>query len=186
MVVQAAAAYNSSRVFVWRLIANVSVGKSGEPACPWPNRRVAGPTHLFGEVLRDKAGAPQGGVSASAALMADSSPSAMPATWQANSSNSNISSDGAREAYIPRDDLYALSFGYAASLLELPADAPEKLLQIQNVTLQQLPQLNPGGSRGRRRLRRRLLQGPSVPPGMWTLLLWPFSRWAWAKWWSVV
>lgn len=46
--------------------------------------------------------------------------------------------------------------------------------QIQNVTLTQLPQLLPDESRLGRLLRQ--LPGSSTPPGVWTILLWPWRR----------
>jgi hypothetical protein len=46
--------------------------------------------------------------------------------------------------------------------------------QIQNVTLKQLPQLLQDETRLGRLLRQ--LPGSSTPPGVWTILLWPWHR----------
>lgn len=45
--------YNSSRVFVWRLLRNVSIGEGGQRTCTFSSAVVQGPTHLFGQKLAD-------------------------------------------------------------------------------------------------------------------------------------
>jgi hypothetical protein len=56
----------------------------------------------------------------------------------------------------------------------LPVDAQDKFLQIQNLTLRQLPQM--AATRSLRGMLRRRLQADASPIGIWTLLLWPIRR----------
>jgi hypothetical protein len=67
---------------------------------------------------------------------------------------------------------------YVSTVFELPADAQDKHMQLQNVTLTGLPQLpETEGSMWRQpgRLLRQL--GSTVtPPGIWACLLWPWRR----------
>jgi hypothetical protein len=91
---QAAMNYNSTRVFVWRLLRNVSIGENGNRTCPFSSSLVQAPTHLFGQRLADptqqSAGLNNGADSAKG----------LPAA-----------SAGAATGDPPGDGLYALDFG---------------------------------------------------------------------------
>ncbi|KAF8060546.1 RPL6 [Scenedesmus sp. PABB004] len=71
---------------------------------------------------------------------------------------------------------YALSWGFLPGALELPAGAQDKFLQIQNVSLAQLPQ-GPGAAAaaGLRAAAPGGGGGPA-PPDVWTLLMWSVNR----------
>lgn len=45
--------YNSTRVFVFRLLRNISIGENGDRTCPFSSSLVQAPTHLFGQKLAD-------------------------------------------------------------------------------------------------------------------------------------
>jgi len=72
-------------------------------------------------------------------------------------------------------------------LIRLPGDAPDRHLQIRNITLRQLPQAHAAQVNSAGSSLRRLLQGApraanmvplstDMPPGSLTILLWPFNR----------
>jgi hypothetical protein len=61
----------------------------------------------------------------------------------------------------PGDSVHSLSFGYVPSWFQLPADAQDKFMQVQNVTLAQLPQL-PGSAGGAGSQGRALRDLPGV------------------------
>jgi len=166
VLLQAAMNYNSSRVFVWRLLNNVSIGENGQRSCTFQSGYVAAPTHMFGQVLSDqkhfRSAAAPGSIFGEVTPPAGLDPG---------------TSSAAAVTSPPGDEVYSLSFGYVSDVFELPADAQDKFMQIQNVTLTQLPQLPPDESAGSRvgRLLRQL-PGSATPPGVWTILLWPWRR----------
>ena len=175
-IVQAAVDYNSSRVFVWRLLRNVSIGEHGERTCTFPSGYIASPTHLFGQVLADhKQQTP----------VADGGDPMVTLGFEAGTSSSATTpaatSPAAPSPAPPGPELHSLSFGYVPSFFDLPADAQDKYVQIQNVTLAQLPQQpatadDSAGGRAGRLLRQASASGAAAPPGVWAVLLWPFRR----------
>lgn len=92
-----------------------------------------------------------------------------------------VESSGQAAALAPGVDVYSLDFGFVSGLLQLPDDAPDKHLQIANVTLLRLPQqqgVASGNSSAARRLLQQSAAGRATPPGIWTILLWPIKRYA--------
>jgi hypothetical protein len=91
-----------------------------------------------------------------------------------------VGSSGQLAALPPGIDVYSLDFGFVSGLLQLPDDAPDKHLQIANVTLLRLPQQQGVSIGSSSATARRLLQqsaaGRATPPGIWTILLWPIKR----------
>lgn len=71
-------------------------------------------------------------------------------------------------------DMFSLSWNFMRSALELPANAQERFLQIQNVSLRQLPQ-GPNAARAAGMRAEQGADGPS-PPDVWTILLWSVNR----------
>lgn len=71
-------------------------------------------------------------------------------------------------------DVFALSFGFMRDVLVLPHNSGDRFLQIQNVTLLQLPQ-GPGASAAAGMHAGQGGDGPT-PPDVWTVLLWSVNR----------
>jgi hypothetical protein len=185
----------STRTRVWTLINNVSIADDGNLQCTWPDGNVTYPTQLLGPVVHTHG--PSARVHDKGAVASPLSPEAIVlghADAVLSSRNGNgLNATPLADPYQPYDmsdtrpdgvpqppygQQFALSFGYLPRVFQLPADAQDKFLQIQNVTLMQLPQMGqaaaqPGGLRG----LRRLLENPSPPAGIWTMLLWPVRRW---------
>lgn len=174
----------STRTRVWTLINNISIAEDGIMQCPWPDGNVTYPTQLLGPVVHTYG--PSARVHDTGSVASPLSPEAI-VLGHADATSNRSGSAGA-DPYLPYDlagfqergsarppykDLYALSFGYVPSLFQLPVDAHDKFLQIQNLTLKDLPQMAP--TRNLRGLRR-LLQADSSPIGIWTVLLWPIRR----------
>lgn len=187
----------STRTRVWTLINNVSIADKGQMLCPWPDGNITYVTQLLGPVVHthgngnrphDSPGAVATPLSAEAIVLGQSG--------KGDGSNGTSNEEAAEsDPYLPYDvgtsgvggptsppfdELFALSFGYVPSLFQLPLDASDKFLQMQNITLRQLPQMAPSRNL-RGRLMRRLLQrqnSDALPIGIWTILLWPFRRWA--------
>lgn len=143
-----------NRLHVWMLLNNISIVPPGDPAC-WHYRDVKYTTQIFGQV--------------------HDSPDAQLQQAQQQQENASAPLDVTQRDGIGFD-VFALDFGHMRSALQLPQNAQEKFLQIQNLTLMGLPQgplahtaagmrTGPGGD------------GPT-PPDIWTLLLWSVNRYA--------
>lgn len=175
---------SSTRTRVWTLISNVSIADRGQMACAWPDSNITYPMQLMGQVVHTHGpfthvhGAMEGGSSTEAIVLS--------AAGAPNSSAVDPYSayDAVRAAGLstpPLSELYSVSFGYLPSLFQLPVDAQDKYLQIQNVTLLQLPQMARGrGSTGRRLMQQQQQQrgAGASPIGIWTIMLWGFRRYA--------
>ncbi len=76
--------------------------------------------------------------------------------------------------------LFFLLSRYVATVFELPEDAQDKHMQVQNLTLTGLPQLPiADGSNAAVRQPGRMLRQTGTtgtPPGIWACLLWPWRR----------
>jgi hypothetical protein len=188
--VQAALASKSTstRTRVWTLINNVSIAENGDMQCSWPDGNVTYPTQLLGHVVHTHG--PSARVHDSGAVASPLSPEAI--VLGHADANTNRNGTPAADPYLPYDmarshaagsatgppyeELYSLGFGYVPSLFQLPVDAQDKFLTIQNLTLMQLPQMAP--TRNLRGLLRRrlLLSSEAWPIGIWTMLLWPIRR----------
>jgi hypothetical protein len=115
VVLQAAVNYNSTRMFVWRLLRNVSIGEGGQRTCNFPGY-IAAQTHLFGQVLPDYRQQPTNDDESG---LNPAKPAPDPAAA------------GSLEADTPPGDhVYSLSFGYVPSAFELPEDAQDKFMQV--------------------------------------------------------
>jgi hypothetical protein len=94
--------------------------------------------------------------------------------------NTNVTTPQAKQAAAARRhrsdgfDVFALSFGFMRDVLVLPQTAEDRFLQIQNVTLLQLPQ-GPGAAAAAGMHAGQGGDGPT-PPDVWTLLLWSVNR----------
>lgn len=156
--------------------------------CSWPDGNVTYPTQLLGHVVHTYG--PSTRVHDSGSVASPLSPEAIVLGHADAITNRNGTPSA--DPYMPYDaarlhdvaaatgppyqELYALSFGYVPSLFQLPVDAHDKFLTIQNVTLMRLPQMAPTRTL-RGLLRRRLLQSSEASPiGIWTMLLWPIRR----------
>lgn len=184
----------STRTRVWTLINNVSIADKGQMLCPWPDGNITYVTQLLGPVVHTHGssirpyhspGAVATPLSAEAIVLGQSGKGNGTSSEEAAASDpylqydeGTVGVDGPTAP--PSDELFALSFGYVPSLFQLPIDASDKFLQMQNITLRQLPQMAPSRNL-RGRLMRRLLQqrqnSDALPIGIWTILLWPFRRW---------
>lgn len=202
----------STRTRVWTLINNVSIADNGNMQCSWPDGNVTYPTQLLGPVVHTHG--PSARVHDKGTVASPLSPEAIvlghaDAALSNRNGNGNGNGNGLNatppppadpyqyQSYDigdmsaieggskpPYDQQFALSFQYLPRVFQLPADAQDKFLQIQNVTLMQLPQMGPamgqtGGLRGLRRLLN--MENASPPVGIWTVLLWPVRRWG--AWW---
>lgn len=184
----------STRTRVWTLIKNVSIADAGGLQCPWPDGNITYPTQLLGPVVHTFG--PSARVHDNGVVASPLSPEAIvlghaDADTHRNGAASSSGDSVPADPYLPYDvggmqasagaeaapyaELYALNFGYVPSLFQLPVDAHDKFLQINNVTLKQLPQMAP--SRSLRGMRRLLQSSVASPIGTWTILLWPIRRW---------
>jgi hypothetical protein len=178
----------SSRMRVWSLINNVSIADNGAMQCFWPDGNVTYPTQLLGAVVHTYG--PGARVHTQGAVASPLSPEAIvlghadAASTSRSSANSTASARGVAGSQFDAGspdvaafgEDFALSFGYKPSLFQLPVDAQDKFLHIQNVTLLQLPQMSPG-RKLLRGFRRLLSVDSSADAGIWTVLLWPVRRW---------
>lgn len=154
---------------------------------------VTGPTTLLGEIAVAAA-------SADPTMRNHPLSAAVPgvAAAPAGNSNSNLASEAQddRAAHVVAhasrsSSVHTLSFNYRPGLFHLPAQSPDKYLQIRNITLRQLPQLltpnsgargssSSGNGNGSHRRLQQQQQASSVADGasagVWTMLLWPFDR----------
>lgn len=179
----------STRVRVWTLIRNVSIAAGGDMLCSWPDGNVTYPTQLLGPVVHTYGASAR--VHDSGSVASPLSPEAIVLGHADADTHRNGSDSASADPYLPYDvagwqgsgddvtppyeELYSLNFGYVPSLFQLPVDAHDKFLQINNLTLQQLPQMAP--TRNLRGMRRLLQQaGGASPIGIWTILLWPIRR----------
>lgn len=177
----------STRTRVWTLTTNVSIAENGHMQCSWPDGNVTYPTQLLGALVHTYG--PTTRMHDNGAVASPLSPEAI--VLGHADANTNRNGTASSDPYLPYDvakastnagpvhpptyqELYSLSFGYVPSLFQLPVNAQDKFLQIQNLTLQQLPQM--ASSRTLRGMLRRRLQADASPIGIWTLLLWPFRR----------
>jgi hypothetical protein len=179
----------STRVRVWTLIRNVSITAGGDMLCSWPDGNVTYPTQLLGPVVHTYG--PSARVHDSGSVASPLSPEAIVLGHADADTRRNGSDSASADPYLPYDvagwqgngddvippyeELYSLNFGNVPSLFQLPVDAHDKFLQINNLTLKQLPQMAP--TRNLRGMRRLLQQaGGASPIGIWTILLWPIRR----------
>jgi hypothetical protein len=139
-----------TRLHVWMLLNNIS---TAEPGC-WQRSKMRYTTHIYGQIQDNMnvSLAQQQQQQAAAAKAA-----ASPAVHSSNGFN-----------------VFALSFGFMRDVLVLPEQAADRFLQIQNVTLLQLPQ-GPGAAAAAGMHAGQGGDGPT-PPDVWTLLLWSVIR----------
>lgn len=133
------------------LLSNVSINPASDLSC-WQVRDVQYTTQVYGQVHG-------GGLQHSQPVMLPEAVAGQPAPFAAAN---------------PVFDMFSLGFNYMRSALQLPSNAGEKYLQIQNVTLLQLPQ-GPDAATA-----AGLGAGQSgdgqTPADIWTILLWPINR----------
>lgn len=177
---QATQGFAPNRVHVWQLAGNVSVG--GANCIPV---NVSGATTLLG----DEAASPS--------VPADTAPSMrqvpLNATLPASQNRSQLPAPANDSSSAPTAAarVYSLGFQYTVGLINIPADAPDRYFQVRNATLWQLPQgRTPSGHSGAGSTRRLLQEAAApaagstvslptaLPSGAFTILLWPFNRWA--------
>lgn len=169
-----------SRVQVWQLAGNTSLGR---PGCTPVT--VIGATTLIGDVVA----ANQPPAADTVTSMRQYPLTAAPPPASGNQSQlpspAELISDPAAAGRG-----YALGFQYVPALITIPADAPDRYFQVRNITLWQLPQAHTGSaSPAAGGSRRRLVQAgahaagaasagflPAMPAGVFTILLWPFNR----------
>lgn len=113
--------YNSSRMFVWRLLRNVSIGDDGKRTCAFQSGYIGAPTHLFGQVLTD--------YSSQQAVPANEDTTNVYGLDPATSAADPVAVPSV-SGRPPGDGVYSLSFGYVPTLFELPADAQDKFMQV--------------------------------------------------------
>jgi hypothetical protein len=117
---------------------------TAEPGC-WQNRNMRYTTQIYGQVQH----------------------------------NTNVTTPAKQAAAARKQrntgfDVFALSFGFMRDVLVLPETAEDRFLQIQNVTLLQLPQ-GPAARAAAGMNAGHGGDGPT-PSDIWTLLLWSVNR----------
>jgi hypothetical protein len=174
-----------NRLHVWLLISNITLAPQQQPDC-WQQRSVNYTTQLYSqeanfssadahrlahELLLPSSPAPTG-TSPSAGhrdLLAAQEPAASP-TAAADPPAASTASPAAPAAPLaPRRVLHSLGFSYIRDAFVLPATASDQFLQMQNVTLLQLPQ-------GPNAHAAADVQAAPWPPDVWTVLLWSVNR----------
>ena len=158
---------SQGRENVWMLAGGVAIN----PTC-WQGQNITFPTQLYGQQLCSDA-SNKGCAPALATDVLLQSQRAQDAAGPTASSSSTTAADSTAPAQ-PLANTYELSFGYMRSALQLPADAQENFLQIQNVVLQQLPQGLQAGSAATMMAGDN--QDVATPPDIWTILLWSVKR----------
>uniref|UniRef100_A0A383W883 Protein kinase domain-containing protein n=1 Tax=Tetradesmus obliquus TaxID=3088 RepID=A0A383W883_TETOB len=160
---------------VWLLTNNISLDSLGEPGC-WRQRRVNFTTQIFSQEI-NSSGAdahrlllelipPSSNAAAHSGAASAVAYNATPKLLQGN----DVSNASAPEVLLaPRGILHSLSFAFLRDAFVLPATASDQFLQIQNVTLTQLPQ----GPNARE--AADAAAGP-WPADLWTVLLWSIDR----------
>lgn len=118
---QIAVDYNSTRVFVWRLLRNVSIGEGGQRTCDFVNGYIAAQTHLFGQVLPEYRRQPE-----------SDGEEPVFGLDPARSAPDPVASGDSGAATPPGDEVYSLSFGYVPSVFDLPEDATDKFMQVRS------------------------------------------------------
>lgn len=196
LLVQSALSSKSSntRTRVWTLISNITLADKGSMLCPWVDGNVTYPTQLLGPVVHThglstrRIGTPtsSNAYSAEAVVLGHADAEAHRRSVDAGGTATDVSpvinlpANGTEPTAPPLQGLFSLSFGYQNDLFQLPPDANDKFLQIQNVTLMQLPQLASRHSLHRLLHHRHLLQQQhatdALPVGIWTILLWSVKR----------
>lgn len=176
---------SSTRTRVWTLVNNISITDSGHLQCSWPDGNITYPMQLLGQVVHTF------NMSSHVHGVPDrrSTEGIVLGQAMANEGASTHAQQDGFDVYgaplsPPLSELYSLSFGYMPDLFQLPADAQDKFLQIQNITLAQLPQAARSQAAvrgvGRRLLQQQQQRMPpgqdSSPVGIWTILLWPIKR----------
>lgn len=161
-------------------MANVSIG---EDACSWPVVNITGPTTLLGEVA-SASNTPMSMRSYPLSAAVPGGP-VLPTNGSVQHvTDGHTSQAPTVAAQLSDSTMYTLSFNYTPDLFLIPPEAPERYLQVRNITLRQLPQLQrPSNSSNDSSSARRLLQSGGVAalpfttdPGVWTILLWSFNR----------
>lgn len=180
---QATQGFTPNRVHVWQLMEDVTIGG---PNCTWsPPINITGPTTLLGEVASQSTNPSMRSYPLAAAVPAARARGPEPAALLPVGPTLPAASGNA---------VHTLSFQYTPGLIQLPVDAPDRYLQIRNITLRQLPQARaphgPGEGRSAQNNSRRLMQAAPPPvvgglaampadahSGLFTILLWAFNRW---------
>lgn len=150
---------------VWMMLGNITVNPADDPTC-WQDRELLFPTQLYGQRLHGNA---SGGVSAH--NLADQTLPLGPGTARSGEGSSVVEGNSAGHAG-PLDDKFALGFSFMQSALRLPEGVDDKFLQIQNMTLLQLPQ----GPYTAGAANLAAGQDGPTPPDVWTFLLWSIGR----------
>jgi hypothetical protein len=212
MLAQATQGFTPNRVHVWQLTEDVTIGGSDCTFSPAIN--ITGPTTLLGEVASQSTSPSMRSYPLAAAVPAarakgahlaallpagpvNSSASDGGVSLKQSAESSDVSTGGQHGSGVVSaagNTLHSLSFQFTSGLIQLPVDAPERYLQIRNITLWQLPQAHaPHGDHQNgyvgRNHSRRLMQASSLPvvgglaampvdahPGLFTILLWAFNR----------
>eukprot|EP00883_Tetradesmus_obliquus_P006895 jgi/Sobl393_1/17454/SZX64266.1 len=180
---QAALQYptKDNRLHVWLLVGNISLNPPEQPDC-WQQRSINYTTHLYSQeanisgsdahrllhelMLPAPNPTAQPGAAPTTAPTAAAAHNATPRLLQ----GANASNESATDVQLaPRRILHSLSFAFMRDAFVLPATAADQFLQIQNVTLTQLPQ----GPNARE--AADAAAGP-WPAELWTVLLWSIDR----------
>ncbi|WIA15154.1 hypothetical protein OEZ85_001840 [Tetradesmus obliquus] len=138
-----------TRLHVWMLLNNVT---TAEADC-WQKRDMCYTTQIYGQIQDYM------NVSLGSETQAAAGKAAAAAAMHTSGNGFNV---------------FSLSFGFMRDVLVLPPQAADKFLQIQNVTLLQLPQ-GPGARAAAGMNAGQGGDGPT-PPDVWTLLLWSVNR----------
>jgi len=151
--------------------------------CSLPGINITGPTTLVGEVA-STSNTPMSMRSYPLSAAVPGGTGLFTNSSVQNVTDSHTSQVAAVTAQLSGTTMYTLSFHYTPDLFQIPPEAPERYLQVRNITLRHLPQLKgPSNSSNDSSSTRRLLQAGGVAalpfstdPGVWTIMLWPFNR----------
>jgi hypothetical protein len=138
-----------TRLHVWMLLNNIS---TAEPDC-WQHRNMRYTTQIYGQI-QDHTN--------------------ITAVQEKQALNKAAAAAAAAVHHSNGFNVFALSFGFMRDVLVLPQQAADRFLQIQNVTLLQLPQ-GPKAAAAAGMHAGQGGDGPT-PPDVWTLLLWSVNR----------
>ncbi|WIA35332.1 hypothetical protein OEZ86_003786 [Tetradesmus obliquus] len=177
---QAALQYptKDNRLHVWLLVGNISLNPPEQPDC-WQQRSINYTTHLYSQEAISGSDAhrllhelmlPAPNATAQPGAAASTAPAAAHNATPRLLQGANASNESATDAQLaPRRILHSLSFAFLRDAFVLPATAADQFLQIQNVTLTQLPQ----GPNARE--AADAAAGP-WPAELWTVMLWSIDR----------
>lgn len=177
---QAALQYptKDNRLHVWLLVGNISLNPPEQADC-WQQRSINYTTHLYSQEAISGSDAhrllhelmlPAPNATAQPGAAASTAPAAAHNATPRLLQGANASNESATDAQLaPRRILHSLSFAFLRDAFVLPATAADQFLQIQNVTLAQLPQ----GPNARE--AADAAAGP-WPAELWTVMLWSIDR----------